>query len=75
MSPHTLTTLTCPKCESDRIVHTEYVLVDRDVRGYDEHGRLWIDGNISPGDDGEHERLHCKHCGHDWPLPDDVDFM
>ncbi len=66
----------CPACGSERIEHHEDVVVRRHFRGLRDDGVLVFDGlTDSFDDDGVRERLWCGDCSHEFPVPEEVDFV
>jgi hypothetical protein len=70
----------CPKCaassDGDEIVHTEWVIQDRKVRGMCASGVIDIDGQGRVFDEcSKGEMFECKHCGHRWRVPKKVDYV
>lgn len=68
--------LKCPSCgepwDGDLgICHSEKVLADRRLVACLEDGTLHIDAMAEVDwESGESEHLHCRSCGHDWPVPE-----
>ncbi len=48
------------------------VVAVREVLGFDENGKLHVDGGYSDTDD-KNDRLACQKCGHQFPLIPEIE--
>jgi len=63
----------CPKCGGTSLQVWEDTLCTRDVHDFNEYGQLMVDGYASAGE-SEGDRFYCRSCGHEFPIPEDIEI-
>lgn len=71
--------LYCPTCgQTDTSIYLSDITVWRNIIGSDDVGQLQVSGAYDSTDaEEENDRLYCKRCDEERPLPDgvEVDFL
>lgn len=64
----------CPKCGGTHLQIWEDAIISRRVNEVNEAGMLEVDSAYESDGHGDNARFFCVPCGHDFPIPDDIEI-